>query len=323
MTARRGTLAVFAVVLVLCLVDLLVGGYPRYVLTLWLIYSLSALGLNLVMGFGRLYSLGHGGFMLIGAYGTAVAMGHWGLPAPLAMAFAAALAAVVGVFVGLPAIRLRHFSLAIVTFAFGITLFQVVKSFAYTGGPLGLFVDAAAIQALWQGRLLWYAAAILALLGLAMSYSVTSSRTGRALRMIAANETVAQSFGIHLTFYKLAAFALAALLGALAGGMHALVTGIVAPDTYGPDLSILIFAAVMIGGQGRLFGPFLGAAFVVAIPELTQDAGALSQIIYAVLFIAVVTLLPEGLLGMLETGWRRARGRLVTIGLTPHEGAPR
>src|SRR5260370_38791047 len=98
------------------------------------------------------------------------------------MGFPAAVAAVVGVFVGLPAIRLRHFSLAIVTFAFGITLFQLVKSFAYTGGPLGLFVDVPALQALWQGRLLWYAAAILTLLGLAMSYRVTRSRTCPAFR---------------------------------------------------------------------------------------------------------------------------------------------
>jgi branched-chain amino acid transport system permease protein len=322
MIPRRGILAVLAVVVALFIVDLMVGGYPRYILTLWLIYSLSALGLNLVMGFGQLYSLGHGGFMLVGAYGTAVAMNHWGFPAPFAVAFAAAIAVIVGVFVGLPAIRLRHFSLAIVTFAFGITLFQLVKSFAYTGGPLGMFLNVAGLQAIWQGRLLWYAAAILALLGLAVSHSVTSSRTGRALRMIATNETVAQSFGIHLTFYKLTAFALAALLGALAGGMHALVTGIAAPDTYGPDLSILMFAAVMIGGQGRLFGPFLGAAFVVAIPELTQGAGALAQIIYAVLFIAVVTLLPEGLLYMLETGWRRASGRVVKAAVTGREGTP-
>ena len=90
--------------------------------------------------------------------------------------------------------------------------------------------------------------------------------------------------------------------------MHALITGLVAPETFGPDLSILIFAAVMIGGQGRLLGPLLGAAFVVAIPELTQDARALAQIIYAVLFLTVVTLFPQGLLGMLEAGWRKARG---------------
>lgn len=300
------TIAGFAA---LCLAGAALGDYPRYVLTLWMIYSLSALGLNLVMGYGKLYSLGHGGFMLVGAYGTAVAMNHWGWPAPLAVAGAGLFAIVVGVVVGLPAIRLKHFSLAIVTFAFGITLFQLVKAFAYTGGPQGMFIDAARLQALWGGRLPWIVSCLLALAALAMSYRVMTSRTGRALRLIAANETVARSFGIGVTFYKLTAFGMAALLGALAGGVLALVSGIVAPESYGPDLSIMVFAAVMIGGQGRLFGPFLGAAFVVAIPELTQDARALAQIIYAVLFIVVVTLFPAGLLGMLESGWRRLRGR--------------
>jgi branched-chain amino acid transport system permease protein len=87
--------------------------------------------------------------------------------------------------------------------------------------------------------------------------------------------------------------------------MHALITGVVAPETFSPDLSILIFAAVMIGGQGRLLGPVLGAAFVVAIPELTQGARALSLMIYAVLFLTVVTLFPRGLLGLNEAGVRR------------------
>src|SRR5260370_10661050 len=103
------------------------------------------------------------------------------------MGFPAAVAAVVGVFVGLPAIRLKHFSLAIVTFAFGITLFQLVKSTAYTGGPQGLYVDVVKLQGMWGGRVLWLAAVLLCLVGLAMSYSIMISRTGRALRMIAAN----------------------------------------------------------------------------------------------------------------------------------------
>lgn len=301
----RWVLGSFAALL---LAGMVTGDYPRYVLTLWMIYSLSAIGLNIVLGFGKIYSLGHGGFMLVGAYGTAVALNYWHVPAPLAVAGAGALATVVGIVVGLPAIRLKHFSLAIVTFAFGITLFQLVKSTAYTGGPQGLFLDVAQLQAIWKGRLLWLWALLLCLAALGISYSVMISRTGRALRMIAANETVARSFGIRITFHKLAAFGLAALLGAMAGGMHALITGVVAPETFGPDLSILIFAAVMIGGQGRLLGPLLGAAFVVAIPELTQDARALAQIIYAVLFLTVVTLFPQGLMGMLEAGWRKARG---------------
>ena len=313
----RWVLAFFAVLLLLGMVT---GDYPRYVLTLWMIYSLSAIGLNIVLGFGKIYSLGHGGFMLVGAYGTAVALNHFHWPVPIAIAAAAAVATGVGIAVGLPAIRLKHFSLAIVTFAFGITLFQLVKSTPYTGGPQGMFLDVAQLQAIWKGRLLWLAALLLCLAGLGISYSVMISRTGRALRMIAANETVARSFGIRVTFHKLAAFGLAALLGAVAGGMHALITGLVAPETFGPDLSILIFAAVMIGGQGRLLGPLLGAAFVVAIPELTQDARALAQIIYAVLFLTVVTLFPQGLLGMLEAGWRQARGtKPSTAATVPRE----
>ena len=297
----------------LVMAGMVTGDYPRYVLTLWMIYSLSAIGLNIVLGFGKIYSLGHGGFMLVGAYGTAVALNHFHWPVPIAIAAAAIIATLVGIAVGLPAIRLKHFSLAIVTFAFGITLFQLVKGTSYTGGPQGMFLDVVPLQAMWKGRVLWLAAVLLCLAGLGISYSVMSSRTGRALRMIAANETVARSFGIRVTFHKLAAFGLAALLGAVAGGMHALITGVVAPETFGPDLSILIFSAVMIGGQGRLLGPLLGAAFVVAIPELTQDARALAQIIYAVLFLAVVTLFPQGLLGMIEAGWKKVTGTKPSV----------
>lgn len=314
------TRAVIVGTVLLVALGCVVGEYPRYVLTVWLIYALSALGLNLVMGFGRLDSLGHGGFMLVGAYATAIAATHWGWAPPLALLFAAVLSVAVGVLVGLPAMRLKHFSLAIVTFAFGVTLFQVVKSFAYTGGPQGLFIQAPAWQQSLGGRGLWLAVAVLTVLGLAASRSIMTSRTGRALRMIAANETVARSFGIEVTFYKLAAFAFAALLGALAGGLHGLVTGYVSPDTYGPDLSILLFSAVMIGGRGRLFGPFLGAAFVVALPELTQNARATAQIIYAVLFIVVVTYFPQGLIGMVEAAARRLRRPVADRPATERQG---
>lgn len=273
-----------------------VGEYPRYVVALWLVYGLSAVGLNLTLGRGALYSLGHGGFMLIGAYGTAAAITKWGWPIPIAIAFSATLAALVGVLVGLPAIRLKQFSLAIVTFAFGTTLFQVVKSFAYTGGPNGLFLQSLPLTATPAGYSFFASIVLLALLGLLAYVRIVGSRTGRALTMIAANETAARSFGIDVTFHKLAAFAFSAVLGAVAGGLHALLTGYVSPDTYSADLSILLFAAVMIGGKGRALGPFLGAAFVVVVPELTQEARTLAQVVYGVLLLVVVTVLPDGLL---------------------------
>jgi ABC-type branched-subunit amino acid transport system permease subunit len=264
------------------------GEYPRYVVALWLVYSLSAVGLNLTLGWG------------------AIAITRWGWPIPLAIVFSAVVAALAGVLVGLPAIRLRQFSLAIVTFAFGTTLFQVVKSFAYTGGPNGLFLTSLPLDRSPSGLSFFLAIVLLALLGLVAYLRVVESKTGRALAMIAANETAARSFGIDVTAHKLAAFAFSAVLGAVAGGLHALLTGYVSPDTYSADLSILLFAAVMIGGKGLALGPFLGAAFVVAVPELTQEARTLAQVVYGALLLLVVTLLPDGLLSLFHRRRRAA-----------------
>ena len=288
----------------------MLGDYPRYILTLWLIYSLSTTGLNLVMGYGQLYSLGHGGFMLVGAYVTGLAITRWGW-SPLPAFFAScAVAVVVGFVIGLPAIRLRHFSLAIVSFAFAVTLFHVVKSFAYTGGPQGIFVQVGALQRALGGTLLFYVAFGLNVLALLATASVMNSKTGLALRLIGANETVARSFGIDIVWAKLSALALSAVAGAMAGSLLALTTGFVGPEAYSADLSIAIFAAVMIGGKGRVLGPFLGAAFIVIVPELTQDARALGQIAYAALFVLMVTLFPNGLVGLVEqiaSGFRSPR----------------
>jgi branched-chain amino acid transport system permease protein len=299
MIAKRSAVLLVAITaLLLALAAPMLGDYPRYVLVIWLIFSLSAMGLNLVIGYGQLYSLGHGGFMLVGAYVTGIAISRWGWSPIPAFVAATLSAAFVGFAVGLPAIRLRHFSLAIVTFAFAVTLFHVVKSFAYTGGPQGIFLQVVPLQRMLGGNLLFYVALGLNVTVLFATTSITDSKTGRALRLIGVNETVARSFGIDVVRYKLSAFALSGSAGAMAGSLHALTTGFVAPETYGADLSIAMFAAVMIGGKGRLLGPFLGAAFIVGVPEITQDARALAQIIYASLFIVSVTLLPNGLLGM-------------------------
>jgi branched-chain amino acid transport system permease protein len=296
---NKHALYLILALIAICALGPVLGEYPRYIVTLWLIYSLSTMGMNYVMGFGQLYALGHGGFMLIGAYTTAAAINHWGWPPALALSLSAVIAALTGILIGLPAIRLKHFSLAIVTFAFASTLFATVKTIGWFGGPQGLYINAAALPA--QGSLtLWFVVAVLTAVGLAMSYSLINSKSGRALLIIAVNENVARSFGINVAFYKLSAFAFAAVLGAVAGGLLGLVTAFVAPDTYNSDLSITIFAAVMIGGRGKLLGPFLGAAFIVALPELTQQTRNLAQIIYAVLFIFIVALFPTGLLGMIS-----------------------
>lgn len=305
--ARTGWIVAGVATLLLALAPFMLGDYQTYLIVIWLIYSISGLGLNLPIGFGQMYSLGHGGFMLVGAYTTAIATSTWGWPFLPALALALLLAVVIGLLVGLPAMRLRLFSLAIVTFAFGYTLFHVVKSFNFTGGPQGLFLEPLWLSTAFGGRAIYFFALLVAVLGLLASYSIANSKSGRALLVIGENETVAKSLGINITYYKLAAFTFASVLGASAGAIHAVATSYVAPETYAAELSITMFAAVMIGGKGKLLGPFLGAAFIVGIPELTQAAQGLAEIIYAVLFILVVTLSPGGILGMVEAVTARLR----------------
>lgn len=306
-TDRTGFVVVAVAATLLVIAPFVLGDYHRYLIVIWLIYSISAVGLNLPIGFGHLYSLGHGGFMLVGAYTVAIATSTWGWPLLPGFVLALLLAVVVGILVGLPALRLRLFSLAIVTFAFGYTLFHVVKAFSYTGGPQGLFLNPLWLSSALQGRAIYYVALLLAVLGLLAAYSIARSKSGRALQMIGENETVARSLGINATFYKLAAFVFASVLGATAGALHAVTTSYVAPETYSAELSVTMFAAVMIGGKGKLLGPFLGAGFIVLIPELTQAAQGLSEILYAVLFILVVTVSPGGILGLVESAIARSR----------------
>lgn len=305
--------ALIAGLAVLLALPFMVGSYLRYLIVIWMLYSISGMGLNLPIGQGKLYSLGHGGFMLIGAYTFGVAITKFNASVPGAMLLALALSIVAGLIVGLPALRLRLFSLAIVTFAFGHTLFHVVKAFEFTGGPQGIFLTSLWITNAGEGRVIYYVVLAVAVLSVILTSSIVHSKSGRALRMMGENEVVARSLGINLLFYKLAAFTFASVFGAMSGALHAAATGYVAPETYSAELSVLMFAAVMIGGKGRLFGPFLGAAFIVGIPELTQGTRGIAEIIYGLLFIIVVTLSPNGIVGAIDALFRHLRGNVAAL----------
>ena len=296
---------------VLLMFPLVFGSYPRYILSMWLIYGIAAIGLYIPMGLAGIYSFGHGGFMLIGAYVTGVAMANWDWPFWMAMPLSVVVAALIGAVVGLPSLRLTGFSLGIVTFALGMVLFQTVKAFEYTGGPQGIFIPTIDAAKWLDGCFFYYLSLLLFLIGFSVAFSLSRSKTGRALRTLASSEIVAVSLGINLLHYKVLAFVLSSIYGAFAGSLLALITGYVAPETYSPELSIDIFAAVMIGGSSVLAGPVLGALFSVLIPEMTQNTRGLGAIIYALIFCLVATLFPTGLAGMIRSGWelltRRSR----------------
>ncbi len=294
--------------LVLLLLPAMLGKYPLFILTVALVYSVSTLGLNLAAGYGGQHSFGHGAFMLAGAYAVAIGTGKWAIPFPAALLIGVVVAAVLGAMVGIPSIRLVGFALAIVSFAFGVTAHSLIKASDYTGGPTGLFVPALPVLGLdfrkpWP---LYYLTVALFLAGLIIAESIATSRTGRALRSVAQSEIVSQALGINPLRYKLIVFVTSAVYGAVSGGLLAASAGYVAPETYGPDLSIFMFAAIVIGGMGSQAGAILGAFFIGLIPELTQASRETSEILFAIVFAAAATLAPDGLWGLGARFRRRA-----------------
>jgi branched-chain amino acid transport system permease protein len=304
--SRNQSIAIAAAIILLAGTILFASNYVRYVAALWLIYGIAAVGLQIPIGLGSIYSFGHGAFMLIGAYAAGLGA-IFGVPIPLAIVGGVLVASAIGAVLALPSLRLSGFALAIVTMGAATVMFQGVKAFKVTGGPQGLFIPAVPFVKMADGRAFFLVVLALLVAGAVVSHCVDRGPIGRSLRAAAANPLMAQTFGVHLLKVRTMAFVLSAVYGAVAGSLLALLTGYVAPEAFSPELSIQLFAAVMIGGSGRFWGPILGALFIVLIPELTQSIQNAAAIVYAVLFTLVVTIFPGGLLQLISRGpdgWR-------------------
>lgn len=298
--SRHPYVAIAVVVALVACGVLAATDYIRYVAALWLVFAIAAIGLQIPIGLGAIYSFGHGAFLLIGAYATGLGVLH-GVPIPLAMLGGVLAASAIGAVLALPSLRLSGFALAIVTMGAATVLFQGVKAFKVTGGPQGLFLPHLEFVKMSNGRVFFLCVLALVVVGAVVSHCVDRGPIGRSLRAAAANPLMAQTFGVHLLKVRTTAFVLSAVYGAVAGGLLALLTGYVAPEAFSPELSIQLFAAVMIGGSARFWGPVLGALFIVLIPELTQSVQNAGAMVYAVLFTLVATLYPGGLLQILST----------------------
>ena len=288
-------------------------GYVRYVATLWVIFAVSAVGLQIPVGLAGVYSFGHSAFMLIGAYtlGLFVLNAPFAIPLSIAAGIMAGIVVAIafGALLALPSLRLSTFALAIVTMGAASLLFHGVRSFTITGGPQGLLLPPLALVKSMDGRLFYLVSLAFLVLGAVVARCVERGDVGRRLRAAAANPLMAQSFGVHLMRTRTMVFVLSAVYGSIAGSLLALSTGYIAPEAYSTELSIQVFAAVMIGGSSRYWGSILGALFIVLIPELTQSVQNLGPIIYALLFMAVATIYPGGLQQMISGMVTRLTGR--------------
>lgn len=257
-----------ALLLLLCAAPFVLPRFYVGELTYLFIFCLASLGLMVLTGYTGLVSLGHAAFVGIGAYTHAWLLGH-GVPLFISLALAATASGIVGVVIGVPAIRISGLYLAIVTLAFSVLVEHAMGRWvSVTGGFSGLSVPVPEVFGVSLGGpkafyFLCLACLILVLLGL---INLTRTRPGRALVGVRDSEAAARSLGIHVAGYKVLAFKLSAAICGLAGGLMAHQTRFLTPEAFGMMLSMQLLLAVVIGGLGSLRGAILGAIVISLLP---------------------------------------------------------
>jgi branched-chain amino acid transport system permease protein len=288
----------------------LMSEYLLAQLTFALIYSVVGLGLMLLAGFTGLFSIGHAAFLGVGAYTQAVLTGM-GVPFPIALAAAAGLSAAVGIVVGLPALRVKGIYLGIATLAFGFIVEEVFARWeSVTGGNAGKMVGQVNIFG-WvadTGASFYFVCLVVTVLCTLACVNLLRSSTGRAFVAIRDSEISAQSMGIHLAYYKTLSFAISAALAGIGGALYAHQIRFLSPDQFNIIQSIDLLLMVVIGGLGFIHGAFLGAIFLIGLPqaisavkdflpEFIAQAPGLKAVIYGGVLIAFVIFEPMGLYG--------------------------
>jgi len=275
--------------------------YYVQVMTLMGIFLISALGLNLITGITGQFSFGHAAFMSIGAYCSALLSLHLPLPFLLNLVVGGIAAALFGVLLGFPSLRLTGDYLGITTLGFGEIVRVVFINLKVTGGARGL-------AGIPKETAPWLVL-ILVLASLAAVYRLQYSRYGRALTAIREDEIAAEAMGINTVRYKIQAFALGTFFAGISGGLFAHLIQYLNPSDFGFARSFEILNYVVLGGLGSIPGTVLGTAVLSLAPEFLRFVKDYRMLIYGGLMVAMMIFRPHGLLGGvdLQRWWRRWR----------------
>jgi branched-chain amino acid transport system permease protein len=273
----------------------IVGSYYLVVASLVVVFMVAGLGLVVLMGWTGQVALAQAGFIGVGAYGTTYLTNH-GWPWVPSVFVIACFTAAVGSLIGLPAIRMKGFYLAIATLAFA-SLMQTafIEADSVTGGVMGVSVTPTLVGGLDADASRWYVCLGIGIVGLALTWSIGRSALGRSLRMTRDSDVAANSVALSPPAMKLTAFAVSAFLGSLAGSAYAQCLTYLVPESFGLNLMISLLVVTFVGGVTRVVGPLLGALVVVVMREQLQELGSLQNFTYGALLALAVGFLPLGL----------------------------
>lgn len=296
--------------------------YHYFIGNLILINLIAAIGLQILVGFTGLLSLGQAAFMGVGAYTSCLLITKLGCPFILSIVAAGAAAAVCGIIVGIPSLRIKGFYLMVATLAFQIVIEYIIVHWeSMTRGNRGIEMPTPHIfgLSLEKNQAYFLFLFLMAMLMMWGAKNVTRSMIGRALIAIRDNDVSAEIIGIAVFPYKLFSFAFAAFYAGVAGALYASLLRTAIPEDYFFIKSIILLAMVLIGGLGRLVGTVFGVIFITLIPVLldlaisyiarvydpnvTMLLGPLKEFIFGGLIVLFIIFEPEGLVGV----WIRIR----------------
>lgn len=264
---------------------------PYYLRILMLIgiNIIAALGLNLITGVTGQLSMGHAGFMSLGAYASAILSMQLQVPYPLALLAGGLVAALFGLLIGIPTLRLQGDYLAMVTIGFA----EIIRVFFLNFGPGGKAVGLAGIPQHTTFSTVW----LLVIAVVLLNALLLNSRSGRALYAIREDEIAAEACGLNATRYKVLAFVLGSFLGGLAGALFAHYNYYIDPNIGSFMKSIEILNMVVLGGMGSIPGTILGAALLTVLPEMLRVVAEYRLLFYGALLVILMIFRPNGLLG--------------------------
>lgn len=273
-----------------------------------IIFTVAALGLNLLLGYSGLISLGTAGFMGLGAYISAYVTGDMGLPWEIGILAAVLIPTIIGTLVGLASLRMSGLYLGIVTLCISEIFRKTFDELdVITGGFSGKSADYPTLFGaidLNQKQTFILLVVVLVLV-MMLTHNLVNGQMGRALHVMRGSQVAAQAMGVNILKYRLIAFALSAGYASLAGALYVHFIKFVYPSTWTLMISLTILAIIVIGGLRSIYGTFLGALVVYAMPDLLikripviGDINGLPYVFSGVLIILVIMFYPGGVVNV-------------------------
>lgn len=266
-----------------------------------------AASLNITVGCLGQITLGHAGFMSVGAYTAALFTKSGVIPGfpgyIVGILLGGMVAGVVGIIIGIPALRLKGDYLAIITLAFGEIIRVLIEYFDFTGGAQGL----TGIMRYRNFGVIY----IIMVLCFVFMYSAMTTRHGRAILAIREDEIATEASGVNITYYKTLAFTVSAVFAGIAGGVYAHYMGIIGAKQFDYNYSINILVMVVLGGMGSFTGATISAIVLTLLPEILRGFASYRMIIYSLLLIVMMIFRPVGLLGRKEFSMTEIAKRIL------------